>query len=111
MTVIAELNVIPITAGSMAPGIAAAVAALDEFDVSYETTPMGTIIEAPDTATCFDAAHAAHEAVDEARVITTLKVDDKRERPGSAAEKVTSLERELGRPARRDRTTGEMTED
>ncbi|WP_299266258.1 thiamine-binding protein, partial [Halorientalis sp.] len=50
------------------------VAALEGYDVAYETTPMGTIIEAEDATEVFAAAQAAHEAVDADRVSTFLKV-------------------------------------
>ena len=102
MTVIGFLSVAPVREGSMAGEVAKAVAALDEFDVAYETTPMGTTIEAPDTDELFGAAQAAHEAVDADRVSTVLKIDDKRTRETSAHEKVEHVEAELGRPARSD---------
>ena len=73
----------------MSAEVAKAVAALDEFDVGYETTPMGTVIEAEDSAELFAAAAAAHEAVDADRVSTFLKVD--------------AVEEHLGREARRER--------
>ncbi len=76
------------------------MAALDDFDVSYETNPMGTVIEAESVAELFAAAQAAHEAVDGDRVSTFLKIDDKRSSRDGAAEKVAAVERELGRPAR-----------
>ncbi|USZ67579.1 MTH1187 family thiamine-binding protein [Halorussus salilacus] len=103
MTVIAFLSVAPVTEDSMASEVAKAVAALDDFDVSYETTPMGTTIEADSADELFAAAHAAHEAVDGDRVSTFLKIDDKRTREQRAREKVESVERELGREAKRDR--------
>jgi uncharacterized protein (TIGR00106 family) len=103
MTVIGFLSVAPVVEGSMSEEVAKAVAALDEFDVGYETTPMGTIIEADDTETLFAAARAAHEAVDADRVSTVLKIDDKRTVEQSAASKVASVEDHLGRPARRER--------
>ena len=87
----------------MSGEVAKAVAALDEFDVSYETNPMGTVIEADDIGTLFDAAQAAHEAVDGDRVSTVLKIDDKRTRTFRAREKVDAVERELGREARKER--------
>ncbi|GGN07790.1 MTH1187 family thiamine-binding protein [Halarchaeum nitratireducens] len=101
MTVIALLSVAPVREGSMAADVAKAVEALDDFDVSYETTPMGTTIEAGDVGTLFDAVEAAHEAVPGDRVSTFLKIDDKRTSDKSAAEKVADVERELGREARR----------
>ena len=100
MTVVALLSVAPVREGSMASEVAKAVAALDAFDVRYETNPMGTVIEADSSEELFAAAHAAHEAVDGDRVSTFLKIDDKRTRDTSAEEKVTSVEHELGRPAR-----------
>jgi len=100
MTVVAFLSVAPVQEESMAPEVAKAVAALDSYDVAYETTPMGTTIEAPDTDELFGAAQAAHEAVDADRVSTVLKIDDKRTRETSAQAKVDHVEAELGRPAR-----------
>ena len=103
MTAIAMLSVAPVIEGSMAAEVAKAVAALDDFDVSYETNPMGTVIEADDAETLFAAAAAAHDAVDGDRVSTVLKIDDKRTSDGTAAEKVEAVEEQLGREAKRER--------
>lgn len=101
MTVIGELNVVPILPGSMSGEIAKAVAAIEEHDVSYETNPMGTVLEAADVHTLFAAAEAAHRAVDADRVITTLKIDDRRGVDREAREKVEAVEAHLGHEARR----------
>ena len=101
MTAIGELTVVPIRKGSMSAEIAKAIEALEPFDIDYETTPMGTIIEAESASELFAAARAAHEAVDEDRVITTLTVDDNRTVAKRAADKVTAVEEQLGRPAKR----------
>ncbi|MCY4731214.1 MTH1187 family thiamine-binding protein [Natronomonas gomsonensis] len=103
MSVVALLSVAPVVEDSMASEVAEAVAALDEFDVSYETNPMGTVIEADDIDTLLAAVGAAHKAVDADRVSTFLKIDDKRTRDQRAHEKVDAVERELGREARRER--------
>ncbi|TKX79139.1 MTH1187 family thiamine-binding protein [Halorubrum sp. SD626R] len=103
MTVIALLSVAPVIEGSMAEEVAKAVDALDAFDVSYETNPMGTVIEADDADTLFAAAAAAHDAVDGDRVSTVLKVDDKRTSDESADRKVDAVEEHLGRAAERER--------
>jgi uncharacterized protein (TIGR00106 family) len=103
MTTVALLSVAPVIEGSMAGEVAKAVAALDEFDVSYETNPMGTVIEADDAETVFAAAAAAHEAVDGDRVSTVLKIDDKRAADTTADLKVEAVEEELGREAKRER--------
>ncbi|NKE35548.1 MTH1187 family thiamine-binding protein [Natronococcus sp. JC468] len=103
MTVVALLSVAPVIEGSMAEEVAKAVDALEEYDVAYETNPMGTVIEADSTDELFAAAQAAHEAVDGDRVSTVLKIDDKRDRETAAAEKVEAVEEALGRPPSSDR--------
>ncbi len=103
MTVVALLSVAPVIEGSMSGEVAKAVAALDAFDVSYETNPMGTVIEADDVDTLLAAVGAAHKAVDGDRVSTFLKIDDKRTSATSAADKVAAVEEHLGREARGER--------
>jgi uncharacterized protein (TIGR00106 family) len=103
MTVVALLSVAPVTEDSMAPEVAKAVAALDDFDVAYETNPMGTVVEADTIDDLLAAVAAAHKAVDADRVSTFLKIDDKRTVDAPASEKVASVERELGRAARGER--------
>jgi len=99
MTVTGFLSVSPTVESSMAPQVAKAVEALERFDVDYEVTPMGTVLEADDVAELFAAAEAAHRAVDADRVGTFLKIDDKRTSDEPAVAKVDSVERELGREA------------
>lgn len=101
---IAFLSVAPVREGSMADDVARAVAALDDYPVTYETTPMGTTIEAVDVGNLFDAVEAAHRAVPGDRVSTFLKIDDKRGSEGPASEKVDRVEAALGRPARSEET-------
>jgi uncharacterized protein (TIGR00106 family) len=103
MTVIAFLSVAPVIEDSMSGEVAKAVAALEEFDVGYETTTMGTIIETDDLDELLAAVGAAHRAVDGDRVETFLKIDDKRTVDQSASEKVDAVEAHLGREARRER--------
>lgn len=98
MSVVALLSVAPSTDESMAADVANAVDALEEHDVHYETTAMGTIIEANSVGDLLAAVGDAHNAVDADRVSTLLKIDDKRTTEQSAAEKVAAVEEELGRP-------------
>jgi uncharacterized protein (TIGR00106 family) len=100
MTVFALLSVAPVHEGDMAADVAAAVEALEDYDVTYETNPMATTIEAQDVDTLLEAVGAAHKAVDADRVSTVLKIDDKRTADHDSAAKVDALEAELGRPAK-----------
>ncbi|ELZ78367.1 MTH1187 family thiamine-binding protein [Haloferax larsenii] len=103
MTVIAMLSVAPVIEESMSGEVAKAVAALDDFDVSYETNPMGTVIEADDIDELLAAVGAAHKAVDGDRISTFLKIDDKRTSDQRAADKVAAVEDHLGREAKKER--------
>jgi uncharacterized protein (TIGR00106 family) len=100
MTVLASLSVAPIPKASMAEDVAAAVEELDEFDISYETNAMGTVIEADGIDELFAAVKAAHEAVDAERVSTVLQIDDDRTTNEQADEQVKSVEEELGHEAK-----------
>jgi uncharacterized protein (TIGR00106 family) len=103
MTCTGFLSVAPVVEESMASYVADAIEAIEGHDVSYETTPMGTIVEAEECGELFAAAAAAHDAVQADRVETFLKIDDKRTTDEPAAAKVNAVEAELGRPARRER--------
>lgn len=103
MTAIARLEIIPVRDGSMALAIARAVDALDQFDVSYETTATDTIIEADTADQVFVAVQAAHKAIPDDRVITSVEIDDVRGRQQRVGDRVAAVERALGRPPRRIR--------
>lgn len=105
MTVTAMLTVAPLDdeEADFDAEIAAAVDALDDFDVRYETHPMETTIEADDLGEVFAAAQAATEAVDASRTLTSLKIDHFREENLAVDEKVERVETHLGRSARSDR--------
>ncbi|MFP9192408.1 thiamine-binding protein [Natronosalvus vescus] len=103
MTVFALLRVTPITEDDITPDVAAAIEALEAYDVTYETTPMATTLEADDVHELFAACAAAHEAVDRGHVQTLVQVDDKREVKLTASDKVDAVEGELGREATSER--------
>jgi uncharacterized protein (TIGR00106 family) len=103
MTVFALLRVTPITDDEATADVAAAIDALEDHDVSYETTPMATTLEAENVDKLFAACAAAHEAVAGSEVQTLVHVDDKREKSMAASDKVDAVETELGREARSDR--------
>ena len=102
MTIVAFLSVSPVRKGSLSSAVANAVDALENYDVEYETNPMGTVIETDAMEELLAAVGAAHGAVDGDRVSTVLKIDDKRNADTSAMAKVDAVERELGRPAQSD---------
>jgi len=97
MAVIVEFNIIPFGAGiSVSKFLAPAIEQLDKRKVKYEITSMGTIFEAKNIEEAFHLVREAHEAVFETgvkRVVTTVRIDDRRDAEKSMKDKVKSLER------------------
>jgi uncharacterized protein (TIGR00106 family) len=99
MAVIVEFSVIPLGEGtSVSRLVAGAVKVLEDAGVKHVTTPMGTILEAGSLDEALRYVRMAHEAVFEAgarRVITLVKIDDRRDVERSMEDKLRSLEMAL----------------
>lgn len=97
---IAEVSVVPLGTGSpsVSQYVARAVKVLQQQkDIKYETTAMGTIVEG-DLDTILTVVKKMHEAVfgeDVVRVVTTVKIDDRRDKPQGMRDKVASLRERL----------------
>ena len=99
---IAEVSIIPL--GTKTPSVskyvARAISVLQqEKDIKYELTSMGTIIEG-DLEKILKVVKKMHQATfDEGamRVVTTIKIDDRRDRPSTMSGKIESLMKELKR--------------
>ncbi len=94
--VIAELSVVPIGTGEA--GLSQYVAAcLDVLaqrkEISYQLTPMGTVLQGP-IEVVLDVAAKMHEApfgLGVKRVVTTIKIDERRDKSATMAGKVESV--------------------
>jgi uncharacterized protein (TIGR00106 family) len=97
--VIADFSIVPIGHGETSVGryVAAAIAALKAVKgLEYEVTPMGTILEADDLETIFEAVKVAHRAVigmGVSRVESILRIDDRRDKPRTMKDKVEAIKR------------------
>jgi len=97
---IIEISVIPL--GTKTPSVSKYVAeALKilerEKDIKYELTSMGTIIEG-DLRKVLNLAKKMHEAVFDKeilRVVTIIKIDDRRDTPLSIEGKIKSVQEKL----------------
>lgn len=94
--IIAEITVVPIGTGtpSVSPYVAKAVDELRKLGLNPELTAMGTIFEAEDISLILEAFEAVHESVfaqGAVRVVTTLTIDERRDKKGSIEQKVRSV--------------------
>ncbi|MBM7865380.1 MTH1187 family thiamine-binding protein [Heliobacterium gestii] len=100
MPVIAEVTIIPLGTGS--PSLSRYVAdchkALQEAEgIRYQLTPMSTVIEG-ELDLVVDVIRKMHEvpfAAGALRVSTTIRIDDRRDKPLSMEGKVRSVEQKL----------------
>ncbi len=94
--VVAEVSIVPVgTADSgLSKYIADSIQVLEsKKDLSYRLTPMGTIIEGP-LANVLDAIREMHEvpfSKGVLRVVTNIKIDDRRDKVSSMLAKVQSV--------------------
>jgi uncharacterized protein (TIGR00106 family) len=94
--VVAEISVVPLgTAGtSLSHFVAGCTEILDDIkDISYQLTPMGTILEGS-LDKVLEVARLLHEAPFSKgafRVLTTLKIDDRRDKKITMDSKIESV--------------------
>lgn len=97
---IAEVSIIPLgtKTASVSRYVARAIRALrQEENIKYEITSMGTILEG-DLEEVLRVVKKMHQSTfgeGVARVITTIKIDDRRDKPLSPSGKIESLLKEL----------------
>jgi len=97
---IAEISVVPLGTGtpSVSQYVARAVKVLQqEKDIKYELTAMGTTIEG-DLDRILAVVRKMHEAVfgeGVIRVLTTIKIDDRRDRAQTMKAKLDSVKKKL----------------
>ncbi len=96
---VAEIVVTPLGTGS--PSLSRYVAkvhkVLEKYNVKYQLTPMSTIVEG-DVDTIFKVAREMHEVLFSegvARVVTSLRVDDRRDKELTMEGKVRAVVEKL----------------
>ena len=97
---IAEVSVVPLgtETASVSQYVARAIRVLEqEKGIQYQTTAMGTILQC-DLDTILAVVRKMHEETfgeEVARVVTTVRIDDRRDKAQGIEEKVGSLKRKL----------------
>lgn len=97
---IAKVSIIPVGTGSpsLSGHVARAVKVLrQEKNLKYELTSMGTIIEGDldNILSVIKKMHRAALAEGVVRVVTTIEIDDRQDRPSTMSSKVESVTKRL----------------
>jgi len=94
---LAEFSVVPVGKGESLSGfVAECVKIIRDSGIKYQLTPMGTIIEG-ELEEVMDLIMKCHRRMMEMsnRVITTIKIDDRKGRKNALEEKIKSVEERL----------------
>jgi uncharacterized protein (TIGR00106 family) len=98
---IMEISIVPLGTGtaSVSRYVAEAVKVLKkQKGIKYQLTSMGTIIEADSVGKLLDIAGKMHRTVLKdkiKRVVTTIKIDDRKDRKLTAKGKIKSVQKRL----------------
>ncbi|MBM3300174.1 MAG: MTH1187 family thiamine-binding protein [Deltaproteobacteria bacterium] len=100
---LAELSVFPMDKGAegLSRWVAQSIKIIQDSGLDYEVHAMGTLIEGP-ADKVFEVIRRCHEnmAAQCNRVVTNVKIDDKKGAEGSIRKKVASVEEKLGQGLR-----------
>ena len=100
---IVEFSVVPIGKGeSVSQYVAECLKIVEASGIDYRLNPMGTVLEG-DYDQVMDVVRKCHMRVMELspRVITSVKIDDRRGRKNMLSGKIQSVEKALGKELRK----------
>ena len=100
--IVVEFAVVPLRTKtpSVSKYVAAAVKTVEEFGFKAELTGMGTVFEAKGMKTALAAIERAHNAVFEAgakRVVTFVRIDERRDKESSVERKTRAVRERMKR--------------
>ena len=94
--IISQLSIAPIGKNvSLSKYVKTAINVLRKNNIKFETNAMATVIETEDLKTLFNAVEEAHNAVvnlGAERVITEIKIDDRRDKKVTIESKMKSIQ-------------------
>jgi uncharacterized protein (TIGR00106 family) len=93
--IIAQLSIAPLGEGtSVSKYVKVVVKSIEESGVKNKTNAMATVIETEDIDTLFEVVKNAHNSMVNAgakRIITELKIDDRRDKKATSESKLNAL--------------------
>jgi uncharacterized protein (TIGR00106 family) len=95
---LAEFSIIPIHTEHMSKDVAKVIETLESTGLHYHLGPLSTVVEG-NWDQVMEAIRRCHQitALNHDRVITTIKIDDRKNQPHHLTEMISSVEHQLGR--------------
>ncbi len=94
--IISQLSIAPVGKDvNLSKYVKIAIGILKKNDIKFETNAMATVIETEDLETLFKVVGKAHNAILESgavRVITELKIDDRKDKDVTMGSKLRSIQ-------------------
>ena len=103
MSVLLEFSMFPTSencrdGSSVSKHVSKIIGAIDKSGVSYQLTPMGTVVETDTMREALDIIELAYEQISECdRIYSSLKFDIRKEKNSRLTSKIESIEKHLGR--------------
>jgi uncharacterized protein (TIGR00106 family) len=98
MSILVEFSIVPLGKGtSVSSAVARALKIVAESGISYKANPMGTVLEG-EWDRVMGIIKGCHQEVmkDADRVVTSIKIDDRKGMGGRIEKKLESVEQKLG---------------
>jgi len=99
MVMLVEFSIVPIgTGSSIGDQLAEVLKIVDTSGLPYKVNPMGTVVEGEwnDVMGLVKKCHAVVMNTGE-RAVTTISIDDRKNKPNRIDEKVKSVEKRIGK--------------
>ena len=102
LSVLLEFSMFPTSdecreGSSVSKQVSKIIDAIDKSGVSYQLTPMGTVIETSTMREALDIIELAYEQLDCDRVYSSLKFDIRKNSSNRLKSKIESVEKHVGR--------------
>lgn len=95
--IIAQVSIAPLGAGtSVSKYVKIVIDIFKKEHITFQTNPMATVIECDNLETLFMVVQKAHRAVAMAgaqRIITEIKIDDRRDKDATMKSKINALQK------------------
>lgn len=97
----AQFSIYPMQSDDLSKDVARVIETLEGSGLDYRLGPMSTAVEG-DWEKVLPAIRRCHEAIarNYDRVITTIQIDDRKNRPHHLADMISSVEQQMGAPAK-----------